>query len=74
MVEKAVADFKGCGAGKGSDCCIFFIVGRNGPECARFSSAHDTLVARQQRQGMVAQRLPTEPFPNCQLPAKEVDL
>jgi len=66
MTDKPPGFFKRCGIGKGADCCIFLIVGRNGFECARDTSGHDTLVLRK-HQGMVAQREPTEPFPGCQL-------
>ena len=65
MKDEAVVDFKRCGAGKGADCCIFLIAGRNGFECARDGSLYFTLVSRKTQ--MTAQREPTEPFPACQL-------
>lgn len=59
------ADFEKCGAGKGADCCIFFGTSVIGPECLRFSNSHRSLVSRKAQ--MIAQREPTEHYPDCQL-------
>lgn len=65
--ENAVADFHKCGAGKGSECCIFLTSGPNGTSCERFSSLRWSLIFRT----MTAERNPPEPYPACQkFPAK----
>lgn len=67
--ENAVADLKGCGAGQEKECCIFLVVGSNGPECQRFGHLRETLQFRKSK--MVAQREPVEPFPECQIFGQE---
>ena len=64
-MEKAQADPKKCGAGKGVDCCIFMTVGANGFECERFSALRNTLIFKKEQ--MVAKREPTELYPGCQI-------
>lgn len=61
--ENAVPDFNKCGAGKGPACCIFLTMGANGFCCERFSDLRYSLIFK--RGSMVAQRDPTEPYPNC---------
>ncbi|MGH0033021.1 MAG: hypothetical protein ACQGVC_24795 [Myxococcota bacterium] len=65
------ADFAKCGAGKGAKCCAYLVSGPKGAECAR-SSAHEyELKRRAANKQMSAQRLPSEPFPQCQKPADD---
>ena len=61
--EKAVANLKKCGAGKGPDACIFLVMSENGPECERFGNMRWSLIFRK----MNAKREPAEPFPECQI-------
>lgn len=61
--ESAVADLIECGAGKGSKCCKFLVVGAKGPECQRFGSLRWSLIFKK----MVSEREPTEPYPQCKL-------
>lgn len=61
--ESPKADLIGCGAGKGKDCCIFLTVGKDGPECQRFTSLRNTLIFKKEK--MNAQREPTEMYPKC---------
>lgn len=63
--ENAKADLMKCGAGQEKECCIFLVVGSNGPECQRFGPLRNTLISRKDK--MAAQREPTELFPACQL-------
>ena len=60
--EKAVADLKKCGAGRGEDACIFLTIGGDGPECARFGMLRDRLIFAD----MTAKRHPKQLFPYCQ--------
>ena len=60
------ADEKGCGFGKGADCCIFLVSGVHTMlACARGTELHDTLVIR--RGTMCAKRMPDAPYPECKL-------
>lgn len=61
-----IADPDGCGMGLGSDCCAYLIVS-SGFECARETSLAPTLRAKVAAGHMTAQRLPTEPIPECQI-------
>lgn len=64
--ENAKADLRKCGAGQGGEkCCIFLVVGSNGPECQRFGPLRNTIIFRKDK--MAAQREPSELFPACQL-------
>lgn len=63
--ENAKATLEKCGAGKGAACCIFLIMGANGPECVRFGGLRWQIISR--KEFMNAQREPTELYPNCQL-------
>lgn len=66
--ENAIADLLRCGAGKGTECCIFLTVGVEGACCKRFSSLRDTLIVKD----MNAQRNPPEPYPECMIfPSKQ---
>lgn len=60
---KAVPDFKGCGGGRGAECCIFLTVGPKGFCCERFTPLRDSLIFKT----MVANREPTEPYPDCMI-------
>lgn len=57
-------DLRKCGAGKGAECCRWLTVGPEGPDCERYSEAREYLRGRND---MVASRLPTEPYPDCQI-------
>jgi hypothetical protein len=61
--KKPIPDPIKCGAGRGSDCCIFLSFGSNGFECERFSSLRDNLIFKT----MVAKRHPKEPYPVCMI-------
>lgn len=61
-------DARGCGMGRGADCCIFLVVGADGFECARESDMAGALVARQPE--MTSKRMPTAPIPECRLPVE----
>jgi len=58
-------EIKGCGAGKGADCCLYISAGKDGILCERGTAFGDVLKWR--RHQMVAQRDPTEPRPECQI-------
>ena len=58
-----VPDFEGCGVGRGAKCCVFFIVGAEGPHCERWGPLHEMLVEKQP--GMSAKRMPVAPWPAC---------
>lgn len=62
------AEFKGCGGGKREKCCKFLTAGPNGLDCERFSSLRNTLIFKN---GMSAQRQPSEPYPECKNQSKE---
>lgn len=62
--ENAVPDLKGCGAGRGADCCIFLTASGDGLHCERFSSLRYQLIFKLDT--MVAKRMPPEPYPLCQ--------
>ncbi|MDD5290399.1 MAG: hypothetical protein PHT40_04385 [Patescibacteria group bacterium] len=62
--ENAVADPKKCGAGKGSECCIFLTKSK-GFTCERFGSLRNRLIFL--KDSMHAKREPTAMFPKCQL-------
>ena len=64
MLELLKADFKACGAGRGAECCKFLVAGIAGAECARGSCLEKTLLARTD---MIAQRVPTQEYPSCQI-------
>lgn len=61
--ECAKADPAKCGAGRGSDCCIFLTCGPDGFHCERFSSLRFHLIMK----NMSAKRHPAESYPNCQI-------
>ena len=61
--EEAVADMKKCGAGKGAECCIFLVMGKNGPECQRFGDLRWSLIFKTMDS---AERNPVELYPACQ--------
>ncbi len=63
--ENAQADFVKCGAGRGEEACIFLTIGPEGPECQRFGSLRNALIAR--KESMTAQREPSQLYPACQL-------
>lgn len=63
--ELLPADLKGCGAGRGAECCKFIVVGLRGAECARGSSQDHHL--RFETPNFSAQRIPTEEYPLCQI-------
>lgn len=54
----------GCGMGQGATCCRFLVLGNAGVECARHTIFHEQLVASDH---YVASRIPTAPYPHCQL-------
>ena len=60
--EKAVANLKRCGAGKGEEVCIFLAVGSDGAECERFGDLRWDIIFRT----MEAKRHPEKLFPKCQ--------
>ncbi len=62
-----VPDFKRCGGGKGEACCTFLTLGADGFCCERNGPLHQTLVERTQRPDWSSKRMPTEPWPHCQL-------
>ncbi len=64
---REIADFKLCGGGKGAECCTFLTIGADGFCCERGGPLHDTLVKRTERTDWSAKRMPTEPWPRCQL-------
>lgn len=66
--ENPVADPHRCGAGKSANCCIFLILGPDGFRCGRHTAQRYDL--QFQKRTMMAQREPTEPFPECQLSKK----
>ncbi len=68
-LEQAVAEPGKCGAGPGSDCCLFLVVGRKGFECERFGSLRFTLQFK--KKSMSARREPVRLFPLCQLTAEK---
>lgn len=53
----------GCGAGQQANCCKFILLGEDGFFCGRNTELHDALLAGQYS----AQRIPTAPYPECQL-------
>ncbi len=55
------ADQEKCGAGKGSDCCIFLMVDKTGFCCERFGVFRNQLIFK----SMNAQRHPKEVYPDC---------
>ena len=64
--ENAVIDDpKKCGAGRGAECCIFLVAGKNGFQCQRYGEMRYSLISRKRK--MIAQREPTELYPKCQL-------
>ncbi|MEK7653337.1 MAG: hypothetical protein AAB358_02575 [Patescibacteria group bacterium] len=65
--EEAKADMSRCGGGKGEECCIFIVMNPE-PGCQRHGDLRWTLMFRK----MGAQRHPSEPFPNCQLPLESL--
>lgn len=60
--ESAVPNLKGCGAGRGAECCIFLVV--NGPklECQRHGPMRFDLLFKSR---MVSDRRPVELYPDC---------
>ncbi len=62
--EKAVADFKRCGGGKGKECCMFLAADAGGFCCERFGSLRYSIIFKD---GMTAQRHPARLYPECQL-------
>jgi hypothetical protein len=54
----------GCGAGQGARCCKFLLRGGVGWVCGRETELAARLIMATD---MMAQRLPTEPYPQCQL-------
>lgn len=61
--EDAQADFEGCGAGQGPECCVFLTVGRDGPSCERHGSMRYDIIFRVDK--MTAKRQPVELYPSC---------
>jgi hypothetical protein len=59
----------GCGIGQGSRCCKFLLNGEEGWICGRETGHKQRLI---EVEGYTAQRLPTEPYPECQLPGARV--
>lgn len=62
------ADIDRCGVGMGEQCCCYLLVGRDGPECAKVGKFQRMLQDRAETRRMGAIRVPTEDYPNCQLP------
>lgn len=62
--ENAQADLKKCGAST-EDCCVFLVVGAEGPECERFGSLRWDIIFKKDK--MRAIREPTALYPECQL-------
>ena len=63
--ENPVAEFDGCGVGKGEKACVFCAAGPNGLECVRHTELHWNLmfnIAKERRL-----REPTELYPKCKL-------
>ena len=60
--EVEIPDLKGCGAGRGEQCCIFLTVGLEA-NCERFTSLRDSLIFKT----MNAKRNPEEPYPACMI-------
>lgn len=60
--EDAKADLKKCGAGQGTECCIFLTMGSKGPCCERHSDMRTSLIFKT----MNAKREPIETYPDCQ--------
>ncbi len=54
----------GCGIGQGERCCKFLLHGEQGFICGRETELKEHLI---NAKGYSAQRLPTEPYPQCQL-------
>jgi len=61
----------GCGIGQGARCCKFLLMDTvSGDfECGRETELKDHLI---QVRGYTAQRLPTEPYPECQLGVESI--
>lgn len=67
-------DMKGCGAGRGADCCIYLTASPSGICCERGGELHNTLVAKQPE--MNARRMPgigEQPYPTCMIFLEESD-
>ena len=55
----------GCGVGQGARCCKYLLAGEHGFFCGRVTELAATLIVAK----YTAQRLPDEPYPDCQLKA-----
>lgn len=61
-------DTQRCGIGMGVSCCAYLIMGFSGFECGREYADMKALVeGKVANNEMGAKRLPTEPYPECQL-------
>lgn len=70
-LEQAIPDMKKCGAGLGVSCCIFLVVGSDGPECQRFKSMRFALEYK--RDTMTAKRRPVAMYPDCMMTDAEIN-
>lgn len=61
--EQPVADYDGCGVGRGEKACKFCVVTSSHLECMRFSEMHYSLIFK----SMGAKREPVSLFPKCKL-------
>lgn len=64
-IEPVEPDFKKCGAGRGSQCCVFLVMGPWGFQCARKGPLDSGI--RRSVPRLKAKRIPTEDYPGCMI-------
>lgn len=62
IYDPSVANMRMCGQGK-AGCCKYLAIGPDGPECLRFGSLRNTVLARSD---MRAEGSPNGLYPKCQ--------
>jgi hypothetical protein len=69
MAERILTEhevFTGCGAGQGKNCCKFILLGPQDFVCGREGAMQQRLIDATEYS---ARRIPTEPYPLCQIQA-----